>query len=42
MINLMTYDLHGTWEDHTGLNSPMYRRKDETGDDVYLNVVGLS
>ncbi|XP_053382557.1 probable chitinase 10 [Mercenaria mercenaria] len=37
-INLMTYDLHGSWEDHTGHNSPLYSRSSETGNETYLNV----
>ncbi|XP_050394203.2 chitotriosidase-1 [Patella vulgata] len=37
-INLMTYDLHGSWEDHTGHNSPMYSRSGETGNSSYLNL----
>ena len=41
MINLMTYDLHGSWEDHTGHHSALYTRTGETGDDLTLNVVSL-
>jgi hypothetical protein len=38
-ISLMSYDLHGSWEQETGHNSPLYGRSQETGDDRYLNVV---
>ncbi|ESO85838.1 hypothetical protein LOTGIDRAFT_130278, partial [Lottia gigantea] len=37
-INLMTYDLHGSWETFTGHNAPLYPRSDETGDQKNLNV----
>ncbi|XP_046551772.1 uncharacterized protein LOC124261496 [Haliotis rubra] len=37
-ISVMTYDLHGSWEDHTGHNSPLYSRIDESQDDKYLNL----
>ncbi|PVD37546.1 hypothetical protein C0Q70_00140 [Pomacea canaliculata] len=37
-INLMTYDLHGSWETFTGHNSPLYARGDETGAQRNLNV----
>ncbi|KAL8597656.1 hypothetical protein ACOMHN_031591 [Nucella lapillus] len=37
-INVMTYDLHGSWETQTGHNSPLYARSEETGDDRTLNV----
>jgi len=37
-INVMTYDFHGAWEKTTGLNAPLYPRKDESGNDLKLNV----
>ncbi|XP_050394209.1 chitotriosidase-1 [Patella vulgata] len=37
-INLMTYDLHGSWESFTGHNAPLYARSDEKGDQALLNV----
>ena len=40
-INLMTYDLHGSWEKVTGHNSPLYARSAETGDDHDLNLVSV-
>ncbi|CAH1795469.1 unnamed protein product [Owenia fusiformis] len=36
-INLMAYDLHGSWEPFTGHNSPLYSRSDETGNQKNLN-----
>ncbi|XP_043277640.1 acidic mammalian chitinase-like isoform X2 [Venturia canescens] len=30
-INLMTYDLHGSWEPQTGINAPLYPAASETG-----------
>lgn len=38
-INVMTYDFHGSWEQVTGHNSPLYKRAQETGEMVYLNTV---
>lgn len=38
-INVMTYDFHGNWEGVTGHHSPLYKRAQETGDNVYLNTV---
>ncbi|XP_046577671.1 chitinase-3-like protein 1 isoform X5 [Haliotis rubra] len=37
-INIMTYDLHGGWDNITGHNSPLYADPSETGDQAYLNV----
>ena len=31
-INLMTYDLHGTWEKSTNFNAPLYRAANDPGD----------
>ncbi|XP_069124716.1 probable chitinase 10 isoform X2 [Argopecten irradians] len=38
MINLMTYDLHGAFDDHTGHNSPLKAGPMDTGNDTTLNV----
>ncbi|XP_060571114.1 chitotriosidase-1-like [Ruditapes philippinarum] len=37
-ISIMTYDLHGSWEDVTGHNSPLYAHSGETGKQRYLNM----
>ncbi|XP_031582683.2 acidic mammalian chitinase-like [Oreochromis aureus] len=37
-INVMTYDFHGTWEQFTGHNSPLYRGSQDFGDLIYFNV----
>ncbi|XP_074529567.1 acidic mammalian chitinase-like [Halichoeres trimaculatus] len=36
-INVMTYDFHGTWEQFTGHNSPLYRGSFDQGDLIYFN-----
>ncbi|XP_033739243.1 LOW QUALITY PROTEIN: uncharacterized protein LOC117326594 [Pecten maximus] len=36
-INLMSYDFHGTWDDTTGHNSPLYARQSETTFQKSLN-----
>ncbi|CAH1258832.1 CHIT1 [Branchiostoma lanceolatum] len=36
-INVMSYDLHGAWEEFTGLNSPLYPSASESGDQALLN-----
>nr|KAG5709851.1 hypothetical protein BaRGS_032675 [Batillaria attramentaria] len=38
-ISIMTYDLHGSWETHTGHHTALYPRAAERGDDRYLNVI---
>ncbi|XP_005951822.1 acidic mammalian chitinase [Haplochromis burtoni] len=37
-INIMTYDFHGTWEQFTGHNSPLYRGSFDAGDLIYFNI----
>lgn len=37
-INVMAYDLHGSWEKQTGHNAPLYARDDEPESDKILNV----
>ncbi|XP_054472509.1 acidic mammalian chitinase-like [Anoplopoma fimbria] len=36
-INVMTYDFHGTWEQFTGHNSPLYRGSEDFNDLIYFN-----
>ena len=38
-INVMTYDFHGTWEQFTGHNSPLFRGSEDSGDLIYFNTV---
>ncbi|KAK7112259.1 hypothetical protein V1264_011736 [Littorina saxatilis] len=37
-INLMSYDLHGSWEPQTGHQSALYQDTGETAPESYLNV----
>ncbi|XP_060076675.1 probable endochitinase [Ylistrum balloti] len=37
-ISIMTYDLHGSWEQVTGHNSPLFPRNSETGKERQLNM----
>ncbi|KAK1800016.1 hypothetical protein P4O66_006513 [Electrophorus voltai] len=37
LINIMTYDFHGTWERFTGHNSPLYQGAKDEGNLVYFN-----
>ena len=41
-INLMSYDLHGSWENVLGHNSPLYSRSQEAGDQATVNQVKYS
>lgn len=36
-INIMTYDFHGSWEDFTGHNAPLYARPEESESASHLN-----
>lgn len=38
-INLMAYDYHGSWNQRTGHNSPLFARQEQTGDQLLLNQV---
>ncbi|KOC59780.1 Chitotriosidase-1 [Habropoda laboriosa] len=36
-INLMTYDLNGSWNSNTGINAPLYASSRESGNQAKLN-----
>ncbi|CAG2218681.1 E3.2.1.14 [Mytilus edulis] len=38
MVNLMTYDLHGSWETKTGHQSGLFKHNGETGDAATMNL----
>ncbi|XP_026862794.2 acidic mammalian chitinase-like [Electrophorus electricus] len=38
MINVMTYDMHGSWDPFTGECSPLYRDSFDSGGYIYFNV----
>ena len=38
-LNLMAYDLHGSWDATTGIGAPLYARPGERGAERQLNVV---
>lgn len=40
-INLMSYDLHGSWDANTGFNSPLFPRSTEVWAQRYLNIVSI-
>lgn len=41
-INLMTYDLHGIWDEKTGINAPLYAGSwEKTDAERQLNVVSI-
>jgi GH18 family chitinase len=35
----MAYDYHGSWNQRTGHNSPLFGRAEQTGDQLLLNQV---
>lgn len=39
LINVMTYDLRGSWEGFTGENSPLFAGPGDQGDYKFFNVV---
>lgn len=41
MLNLMAYDLHGSWDPITGHQAPLYDRPDESAQSKKLNVVSV-
>lgn len=41
-IHIMSYALHGVWENHTDVHSPLYRRPHDRGNNEKLNVVSVN
>ncbi|TMS15944.1 Acidic mammalian chitinase [Larimichthys crocea] len=41
MINVMTYDFHGSWDPMTGECSPLFKGPEDHGGFIYFNVVGI-
>lgn len=41
MINVMTYDFHGSWDPMTGECSPLFRGPEDQGSYIYFNVVSM-
>ena len=41
-INVMTYDLHGSWDQETGMVAPLFPRQDEQGGQGHANVVSIA
>jgi GH18 family chitinase len=37
----MAYDYHGSWNQRTGHNSPLFARQEQTGDQLLLNQVKI-
>jgi chitinase len=37
-INVMSYDYHGSWDEVTGHNAPLYARHDESEKERYWNI----
>ena len=42
MINVMTYDLYGSWNNKVGHHSALFHRSGETGMERELNTVDMS
>ncbi|XP_030388385.1 acidic mammalian chitinase [Scaptodrosophila lebanonensis] len=42
LINVMSYDLHGSWDEEVGINAPLYGRSNETKEQKELNVDAIA